>query len=139
MSNFSNVVFSGSSPLPRTLFYFNYMFVRLLSLKQIPTFSVGERLGAPDVTNKSHRHVRLPPKAYPCTREPFFIPLFRGGSKPPPYAKSPQTRRGRRHDDPRSQSNHIGTCGGRFVNRPYKEKYIRFLRLLSLKRPSTNR
>jgi len=78
MSNFSNVVFSDSSPLPRTLFYFNYIFARLLSLKQIPTFSVGlgglaassifetifykpvgERLGAPDVANKSHRYSRL--------------------------------------------------------------------------------
>ena len=39
------------------------MFVRLLSLKQIPTFSVGERLGAPDVANKLHQHVWLLPKA----------------------------------------------------------------------------
>ena len=48
-----------SSSAPRTLFYFNYMFARLLSLKQILTFSVGERLGAPDVANKSHLHSRL--------------------------------------------------------------------------------
>jgi len=59
MSNFSKEEFLDTSSVPKTLFCFYYTFVRLSSLKQIPTFSVGERLGAPDVANKLHRYLRL--------------------------------------------------------------------------------
>jgi len=59
-----------------------------LSLKQFSTFSVGERLGAPDVAIKSHLHSRLRT-----------------------YKRPPTNCRGRRLDDPRSQTNHIGTPG----------------------------